>query len=125
MNYVYSTLTCSTNYAIYEKTNDLPKLVKKILIVGGKGVATKNLYTPKGIVTEVSDEDLELLEKHYSFIEHKENGFILVEKKNVNLEKVVANMAEKDASAPLTPKDYEKPSDEAPPKTFKPKVKKQ
>lgn len=109
MNYVYSTATCGTDYHIYEDTGnrDLAVVKKKISINGGHGVANKNFVTPQGVVTIVSDEDLELLEKDYHFRKHVEAGFITVQKRKTEPEKVAADMKDKDLSAPLTPKDFE------------------
>lgn len=109
MHYIYSTLTCDNAYTIYDldhKSKDIPKILRKILIKGGCGVATKHLFTPKGIMTQVSDEDLALLEKDSNFINHRDNGFIHVEKRNIDIEKAIKNMAPKDGSAPKTPADY-------------------
>ncbi len=58
--YVYSTLTCDNNFAVYSNTpnQDIPVIHKTILIKGGHRVATKSLYTPRGVVTEISDDDM-------------------------------------------------------------------
>lgn len=111
MHYVYSTLTCDNIYTGYSKPADrnaLPLPIKQVTIRGGSNVANKHFVTPKGVVTQVNDEDLEFLESNPGFKQHKENGFIKVEKKEVDVEKVVKNMREKDLSAPKTPKDFEK-----------------
>lgn len=108
--YVYSTLTCDNNFAIYAQNSnkDLPVVERSILIKGGHGIATKQLYTPRGIMTEISDEDMEILLKDYHFKEQVSHGFITYEKRKVEPEKAVANMTEKDGSAPKTPANYEK-----------------
>lgn len=109
-NYVYSTLTADNAYAVYARNpnQDVPVIERSILIKGGNGVATKHLVTPRGVVTEVNDEDMELLEKDYHFQQHKLNGFITVEKKEIAVDKAIKNMAPKDKSAPKTPADYKK-----------------
>jgi hypothetical protein len=128
--YVYSTLTSTNNYAIYKPqpkdSKATPTIQKKISILGGSNVMPMpregmlypigGLVTPRGTVTEVSDEDMELLEKDYHFNEHRKNGFIVVEKKELAPEKVVKNMTPKDGSAPKTPEDYI-PSDKSEPGT--------
>lgn len=108
--YVYSTLTADNAYAVYahNPNQDLPVIERSILVKGGNGVATKHLVTPRGVVTEISDDDMELLEKDYHFQEHKRLGFITVEKKEIPVEKAIKNMAPKDKSAPKTPADYKK-----------------
>jgi hypothetical protein len=117
MPYVYSTATCSGTYVEYQKTPPISenksspgynKAIRKIVINGGHGVATKHLFTPKGVVTQVSDDDLEFLLKNASFQRHVAAGFLTYDKKKVDPEKKIVNMAAEDGSAPLTPKDFEK-----------------
>ena len=111
MPYVFSTKSCPTEYAVYRQTSnkDLSVVERKIKINGGANVATKfpNLHTPRGVATHVTDEELELLEAHPCFRIHKENGFITVEKKQVEADKVASDMRQKDTSAPRTPQDPE------------------
>jgi hypothetical protein len=78
----------------------------KVTIQGGHGVSDKHMFTPKGVVTKVSDRDLELLLENKSFQRHMDRGFITYDKKNVSAEKKAKDMAEKDGSSPLTPKDF-------------------
>jgi len=108
MNYVYSTQTCGMHYAEYEKSSskDIAKIIKKVLIKGGHGVANKHFLTPKGVVTTVSDEDMEFLLKSEAFNRHLKAGFMSYDKKEVLPEIKAANMKDKDGSAPLTPADF-------------------
>lgn len=117
MHYVYSTGTCSGTYVEYQKTPPISenksspgynRAIRKVTINGGHGVATKHLFTPKGVVTQVSDDDMEFLLKNTSFQRHVEAGFITYDKKKVDPEKKIQNMAQEDGSAPLTPKYFEK-----------------
>ena len=65
------------------------------------------LWTPVGYHTEVSDEDLALLEKNATFQLHKKNGFVRVDKKNTDIEKAVADMNRVDGeSSPKTEADF-------------------
>jgi hypothetical protein len=113
MNYVYSTLTCDNAFAVYAPKNDarqLSVIKKKILIKGGHGIKVVDANnTPRGVVTIVSDEDMELLEKNHSFNVQKKAGYIVVERTlNQKAPEVVAeDMNPKDASAPLTPADFQ------------------
>ena len=66
-----------------------------------------HLTTPKGAVTEVTDEELEFLLKNKSFQRHMKAGFISYDNTKVEPEKKAADMAEGDNSIPLTPKDFE------------------
>ncbi|ENU3061690.1 hypothetical protein MLT67_12195 [Escherichia coli] len=106
-HYIYSTLTGSQAYQVYQKGGgDLPIAERAILVAGGANLADKNFITPKGVVTTVSDEDLALLEQNPVFQLHKSNGFIVVEAKPAPVEKVVSDMEARDESAPLTENDF-------------------
>lgn len=108
--YVYSTITNPTNYIEYatNSSHDLPVVLKKVLIQGGHLVSNKHFVTPIGVMTVVSDEDMEMLKNNDAFKRHIAKGFITFQKKKTDPEKMARNMAEKDGSSPLTPKDYEK-----------------
>lgn len=118
MPYVYSTATCSTAYVKYappasnessnRSSDGFNRIVKKVIINGGNGVATKHLVTPIGSITFVSDEDLEFLLQDQNFQRHMKEGFITYDKKKVEPEKKAKNMKDKDGSFPLTPKNFEK-----------------
>jgi len=108
MNYVFSTLTCDTEYATYVKGGgDVPRVAKSVTLKGGTGIASKHFVTPEGVMTEVSDEDLEFLKKHPLFQFHEKKKFVVVQARKVAVEKVVKDMEPKDASAPKTPSDFE------------------
>lgn len=107
MFYVFSTLSTDVAYTIYgEAVNDMPTIERQIVINGGANVATKNLITPKGVMTTIEDADLELLRAHPVFIMHEKNGFVTVEDKAHDPEKVATNMEARDESAPLTDGDF-------------------
>lgn len=112
MPYIYSTMTCGTTFAVYApKTdpNSLSRVVKRIEIKGGHGLKNPQaIDTPIGVVTKVTDEELELLEQMVAFRQQVESGFLVVDKKQGDPEKKAASMNPKDNSAPLTPKDFEK-----------------
>lgn len=113
--YIYSTATCGAFYTLYEVNNSKDIAVPKkfngkicqVEIKGGHGVANKNLVTPKGVVTQVTDEEFELLQQNASFQKHVQAGFISFDKKEVAPEKKAVDMEAKDGSAPITPKDFE------------------
>lgn len=107
MFYVFSTLSTDVDYTVYgESINDLPTIEKRITIQGGANVATKHLITPKGVMTVVEDADFDILNAHPVFLMHQKNGFITVETKAANPEKVATNMTARDESAPLTADDF-------------------
>jgi len=108
-NYVYSTLTCDNIYNTYlpkSTVNDFNIVSKGIKINGGANVSNKNFVTNYGVLTVVSDEDLDLLEKNPCFADHKKNGFIVVDKQKLDANEVSEDMTKKDKSAPKVPKDY-------------------
>ena len=118
MKYVLSKLTCDQNYAIYAPAvaGSFPRVIKEVLIKGGANVANKNLVTPDGVLTEVSDEDYEALQTVYVFQQHVKGGLIKVisSSKEKEQEKAKKDMSEGDGSAPLTPKSYKKKGKKAP-----------
>jgi len=100
MPFIYSTLTCSNSFAIYAPKTD-PRALSRI-------------DTPMGVVTRVTDEELELLQQDLTFQQQVKDGFIVVDNKKTDPAKKAADMSQKDASAPLTPKDFEKSEDSEP-----------
>lgn len=115
MPFIYSTLTCSNSFAIYAPKTDpksLSRIVKRIEVHGGHGMKhPKSLDTPMGVVTKVTDEELELLNKDLTFQQHVKDGYLVIDNKKVEPSKIAASMNPKDESAPLTPKDFEKSED--------------
>lgn len=106
MYYVFSTMTSSNQYIVYSENpnKNLAEIKRRITIHGGANVATKSLYTPRGIMTEVSDEDMGILQTDFAFQQHQKNGFITIEKKKSDPEKVAkAKLKAEDESAPITP----------------------
>jgi rRNA maturation endonuclease Nob1 len=112
MNYVFSTLATDMTYVNWHSPGEgIPPMEgKHINIRGGAGVARNvragsDIWTPLGDVTEISDEDLALMEQNEVFRLHQKNGFIRVQKKSSEVEKAVADMNRKDNSSPLTEAD--------------------
>lgn len=111
---VYSTMSQDVRYADYARTTreQIPVVLRSVLIRGGANVAQKNLITPLGVVTEINDEEYALLEGkegkegNQVFKKHKEAGFIKVEKKKSSVEKVVKDMTGKDKSAQYKKEDF-------------------
>lgn len=109
MPYIYSTLTCDNAYVVYSQGGaDLKVKTGQIIIKGGVGVANSRLITPLGVATQVTEDELKLLEENAVFKLHKENGFIVVQEsgKESDAEKVALDMTGRDESSPVTPSDY-------------------
>jgi hypothetical protein len=107
-NYVYSTLSCDQNYADHKlSAAGQPVVNRVVLIKGGANIMSDQLITPKGVVTEVSDDELAFLNTHELFLIHVKNGFLKVSKgQALDPDKVAASSLEaKDASAPLVESD--------------------
>ncbi len=112
MPYVYSTLSSDQEYCQYPRKADpkgIPQIIERVFINGKANVTNKKTFvTPKGVVTEVSDEQLKILDSITAFKDHKEAGFILVESKKAEPAKVAkASMKAKDKSAQLVAADFE------------------
>lgn len=108
MPYVYSTLTCDNEYTSWVDAGSRKIVQKSVLIKGGNGVVDKStLITPVGVVTEVSEAELEFLKTIPAFQEHEKNGFITFEVgKRQEPEKMAAKMKRHDKSAPKTESDF-------------------
>ena len=113
MPYVYSTMSSDQAYAVYPPAKDVDtrKIVNPtaiIMIYGGANVINQNLVTPKGVMTKVTEEELNVLETLSSFRRHKDRFFIRVEKSKVDPDKIAAqDMREKDQSAQLDDSDFD------------------
>lgn len=113
--FIYSTLTAPQQYTVYQDgpVNDGLKTkvkVAHVFVGGGANVSNKHFVTPLGAVTEVSEDELQLLRGNWCFNDHVKNGFITVQEtgKKMDVEEVVkSDMKPKDKSAPLTKKDME------------------
>ena len=106
---VYSTHTNSIRYVEWrlDINQNINVIKKRLVIKGGHGLCNKYMVTADGVVTTVSDEDLEWLLTLDSFKEDIANGYIRHTKRQEDPSKVVKrDMNTKDGSSPLTPKDY-------------------
>jgi hypothetical protein len=100
--YVYSTLTSDNVYAAFGPAVDgVYQHRDGILIRGGYGVATKTLVTPRGAVTQITEEQHGRLVEDPLFKLHWDNGFLTIEKASAPAEAVAANMNQDDPSRPL------------------------
>lgn len=107
--YIYSTMSADVAYVGFiSSPAGIKTPAKKIIIAGKANIADKRLDTPKGKVTEVSDEDYTALQEIPLFQLHVKNGFIKVENRKKDTDKATKDMTEKDKSAPKTPSDYPK-----------------
>ena len=117
MNYVYSTLSSDNVFPVYDKQiGGNSNVSHSIKINGGANVMKYKrtvsgsipLETPFGVVTHVSDSDLELLLSNQAFKNQMSSGFIKIEKKELKVEKVIEDMNKEDNSSQLTEEKFEK-----------------
>lgn len=104
--YVYSTLASDVAYTNHEQGGaDLPIALPAVLIKGGAGVANERLVTPRGVVTEVTESDVEYLRKNPVFLMHEKNGFVEISAGKVDPDIAAADMTGRDNSAPIVDED--------------------
>ena len=115
MPHVISKLANDNAYTLWSpaegsKENKAVRKKQQILIKGGSGVANKNIITPHGVATEVTDSELEALSGVPSFKRHLSKGFLVVGKGKAseNSIKSAANDLSTDISTPLTPAQMRK-----------------
>lgn len=113
--HIYSTLANGQAYTVYlpkveEKSQAARKFKQQVVIKGGAGVASKNLITPRGVRTEITDQEYGAIADHFCFRHHVKEGFIVVEKVKANANKVARDMNDSDGSAPKTEDDFPRDS---------------
>lgn len=102
--YVYSTLAADVAYINHAQGGgDLPIELPPVLIKGGAGVANDRFITPRGVVTEITEEQGEYLRANVLFQLHEKNGFVEISGSYVDPEKAAADMTGRDNSAPIVP----------------------
>ncbi len=105
--YIFSTLANDQNYTNWVKGGgDIPVKGQSVLIKGGTGVANDRLITPLGVATEITEEELSILDLNPVFVKHRQDGFITVRNKKAEAEKVASDMNLMDKSAPLTASSF-------------------
>lgn len=102
--YVYSTLAADVAYTNHAQGGaDMPIDLPPVLIKGGAGVANDRFITPRGVVTEITEEQGEYLRSNAVFQLHEKNGYVEISGSYVDPEKAVADMTGRDNSAPIVP----------------------
>lgn len=111
-NYVYSTVSTNVAFVQYSESrpNRFPAVLRKVIVLGGANVAqgghNKGLWTPKGIATPISDNDLAFLNTDAKFQKFVKDGFMSVGFDENAADRAAADMRDKDKSAPKTPNDF-------------------
>lgn len=109
--HVYTTSSTDLAYRKYSDPvkGSLPRVLREITIRGGANVADKHFITPCGVGTEVTDDDVEFLRADPNFQRHEKAGFVMIVGRKLDPEVPVADMEQRDRSAPKRPADFEKP----------------
>lgn len=110
--YIFSTLSNDQIYCQYapptgNKSNLSPPIEHAIHIAGKANITDKRLFTPAGVVTTVTAEELQILRNNEVFQIHEKNGYIQVSTSKGDPEKVAASMTGRDESAPLVEEDVD------------------
>ena len=104
--YVFSTLASDVAYTNHAQGGgDLPIDLPPVVIKGGAGVANERIVTPRGVATEVTEEQVEYLRANQVFQLHEKNGFVMVSESYADPDTVAADMTGRDNSAPIVPQD--------------------
>jgi len=104
--FVFSTLSNSNKYQNFAPAPNggIPEPVESVTIAGGANVIGKHFITPHGVMTEVTEAQMEILNSNFLFKQHVKSGHIVVRDTKVDPEKAVKSGMEKtDGSAPVTP----------------------
>jgi hypothetical protein len=101
-------MTSSVIYCAWRKGGgDVPTIAQSVTINGGSNVVDKFIRTPRGVMTEITEDQLAIIEQDGVFQIHKAKGFITVDANLHDVEKVVSGgMESADSSAQLTPNDF-------------------
>ena len=130
MPQIASTLSSDVKYTLYQpKSKDAPGGVNvprgHVTIHGGHGVAIRHenggLSTPQGVLTSVTDDQLELLKSHDTFKTHLANGFVRIieTERKVEPEKAAKDLLDTEPSSPLTVADFKEGGRAEAPKELK------
>lgn len=108
MAYIVSYESASVEFPKWIKTKNGLDVKGSVVIKGGANVIDKKtMQTPKGIMTEVSKEDLEFLKTQSLFNEKIEQGsYEIVESEKKAEEKIKKSKKKKDGGAQLVAQDF-------------------
>lgn len=98
--YVYSTLTASQVY-------------DGVFIAGGANCANKHMLTPRGVATEINDDQAAILRANALFKLHESNGYVSIDGRKMDADKKAKDMNHSDKSAPLTEQTVKAEAEEA------------
>lgn len=108
MTYIVSHESASVEFPRWVRTSSGVTAQSAVLINGGADVINKTtLETPKGVITEVTDEELEFLQTQWLFKEKVKQGSYEIVKNQKEAEKASKKRGNtKDKGAQLTSDDF-------------------
>lgn len=108
--HIYSTLANPQRFVVYAPPPEvgmLPVVAREVLIKGGAGIASKNLITPIGVHTAITQDEYDAICGLEHFTRFVASGHITVQQKVINdIDRAVSDMNPRDPGGPLTPADY-------------------
>ena len=112
MPYIYSTLTCDQEYSAHGEAVDggVKPVLSSVIINGQANLTNRQLITPLGVATFVTDEQMKVLNSSSMFKRHLAAGYLTVDKSKTDANKVAKDMVKKDNSAPITADDDTDPT---------------
>ena len=107
--YIASKLSFDQTFDLYDTSHSPYKRIKSILVKGRSNVRDPHtLVMPDGVITEISDEDAEILSRDPLYKQYESNGMMKLVNSKAGARSAKADLAEKDGAAQLTEKDYRK-----------------
>lgn len=109
MKYLASKLSFDQQFDIYDTSHAPYRKVKSILIKGRSNVRDPHtLIMLEGVITEVSDEDAELIAKDPLYAQYEQNGMMKLVNNKASARSAKNDLAQKDGAAQLTEADFKK-----------------
>lgn len=117
--YIASKLSFDQRFDVHDTSHAPYRLVKTILVKGRSNVRNPHtLVMPEGVITEVSDEDAEIIAKDPLYAQYEKNGMMKLVNNKASARSAKKDLADKDGAAQLTEGDFKKRG-QKPPKPVK------
>ena len=79
--YVFSTLACDQRYISYVTSpGGMATEERSVFVKGGTGVANDRIITPIGVMTEIDESEIALLEENPVWKIHASGGYVQIQK---------------------------------------------
>ena len=115
MKYIASKLSFDQTFDVYAGGNAPRSRVKRVTVRGRSNVRDPHtLVMPEGVITELSDEDAEIIARHPLYKQYEKNGMMKLTTSKVGARSAKGDLAARDGAAQLTDEDYRKAGRKAP-----------